>query len=88
MADIFYLHRASYGVGASPAALRVAQLMGELRVLVSNKETKPEEIKAKLTALRSAKVQARQELSQVQKSLRQLMTLRQEAVLVLNGLLE
>jgi hypothetical protein len=88
MAHIFYVHRASYGVGASPAALRVAQLMGELRVLVNNKETKPEEIKAKLTALRSAKVQARQELSQAQKSLRQLMTLRQEAVLVLNGLLE
>ncbi len=85
---VLLLKDAPYGVGGTPAALLVAQLINELRVLVSNKETKPEEIKAKLTALRSAKVQARQELSQAQKSLRQLMTLRQEAVLVLNGLLE
>ncbi len=60
----------------------------ELRELLSNKETKLEDIKAKLTALRAAKEEARRELLRVREGLRQIMTLRQEAVLVLNGLLE
>ncbi|MGE5295304.1 MAG: hypothetical protein ACM3VT_10795 [Solirubrobacterales bacterium] len=85
---VLRLQQTPYGVGDTPAAILVAQLIAELRVLVSNKDAKPEEIKAKLTALRGAKEQARQELGQAKKSLRQLMTLRQEAVLVLNGLLD
>ncbi len=47
-----------------------------------------DQIKARLGALRSAKEKAQQELATAQHSLRQLMTLRQEAVLVLNGLLD
>ena len=49
---------------------------------------KPEEIKAKLTALRAAKERATQELAKARQGLRQIMNLRQEAVLVLNGLLD
>ncbi len=66
----------------------VTQRVTELWELLGNKEAKPEEIKAKLIALRSAKEQVRQELVKAQKSLRQIMTLRQEAVLVLYGLLD
>ena len=47
-----------------------------------------DQIKAKLTALRAAREQARRELATAQRSLRQLLTLRQEAHLVLRGLLD
>jgi outer membrane protein TolC len=47
-----------------------------------------EQIKAKLAALRAAKQKAAQDLATARQSLRQLMTLRQEALLVLNGLLD
>jgi hypothetical protein len=66
----------------------VEQKSRELRELLANKDAKAEEIKAKLTAFRSAKEQERQELVKARQSLRQLLTLRQEAVLVLNGLLD
>jgi len=66
----------------------VLRLTRELRELLKNKDAKPEEIKAKLTALRAAKERVRQELTKAQKDLRQILTLRQEAVLVLNGLLD
>jgi hypothetical protein len=46
------------------------------------------EIKAKLGALRVTKEKARGELASARRNLRQVMTVRQEAVLVLNGLLE
>jgi hypothetical protein len=87
-ADVFYLQHAPTGGGDSPAALRVAQGYRELMAVLENKEAKPEEIKAKLTSLRAAKEQARRELAKAQQDLRKLMTLRQEAVLVLNGLLD
>ncbi len=60
----------------------------ELREVLGDKDAKADEIKAKLTALRAAKEQSRQELVKARENLRQIMTLRQEAVLVLNGLLE
>lgn len=70
------------------ASAMVWRLSKELQELLNNKEAKPEEIKAKLTALRAAKERVRQELTKAQKDLRQIMTLRQEAILVLNGLLD
>lgn len=71
------------------ASAMVLRLTRELRELVmNNKDAKPEEIKAKLTALRAAKERVRQELANAQKDLRQILTLRQEAILVLNGLLD
>ncbi len=76
------------GKGDIESLALVAARTRELQELLRNKEAKPEEIKAKLTALRAAKEQARQELVKARQNLRQVMTLRQEAVLVLNGLLD
>jgi flagellar motility protein MotE (MotC chaperone) len=66
----------------------VQQRGAELSELLRNEETAPERIKAGLTALRAAKEKARQELATAQQNLRQILTLRQEALLVLNGLLD
>jgi len=60
----------------------------ELRKLLRNESARAEQIKAKLGALRAAKQKVAQELATARQSLRQLMTLRQEALLVLNGLLD
>jgi len=60
----------------------------ELRQIMVNKDAPAEQIKAKLTALRAAQVNANQELAKARQNLRQIMTLRQEATLVLNGLLD
>jgi hypothetical protein len=61
---------------------------GELRQMLANKDASADQIKAKLTALRVAQEHSRQELTKARQSLRQLLTLRQEAALVLNGLLD
>jgi plasmid maintenance system antidote protein VapI len=66
----------------------VAQRMKELRELLDNKEAKPGEIKAKLTALRAARERGVQDLVKARQNLRRLLTLRQEAVLILHGLLD
>jgi hypothetical protein len=70
------------------ASAVVTRLTKELWELLNNKEAKPEEIKAKLTALRNARERVRQELTKARQELRKLMTVRQEAVLVLSELLE
>jgi peptidoglycan hydrolase CwlO-like protein len=59
----------------------------ELQSVLENKEAKPEEIKTKLTAFRDAREKARQELVKAQKELREIVSVRQEAQLVLMGLL-
>jgi flagellar biosynthesis chaperone FliJ len=79
---------ARFQVGSEQPTSPVDQSKGELRRLLSNKETPPEQIKAALTALRTAKEKARQNLAKARQDLRQVMTLRQEAVLVLNELLD
>jgi hypothetical protein len=78
----------AFGPGNAQARTPVEQRSRELREVLGGKDAKAEEIKAKLTALRAAKEQARQELVKAREGLRQIMTLRQEAVLVLNGLLD
>ena len=60
----------------------------ELRQILANKDASADQIKAKLTALRVAQEHSRQELTKARQNLRQLLTLRQEAALVLNGLLD
>jgi Spy/CpxP family protein refolding chaperone len=55
---------------------------------LDNKDAKPDEIKAKLTALRDARAKAREELTKARKDLTDLLTQRQEAVLVQFGILE
>lgn len=60
----------------------------ELGELLRDKAAAPDQIKARLAALRAAKEKTRQELATAQQNLRQILTLRQEALLVLNGLLD
>ena len=59
----------------------------ELQKVADNKDSKPEEIKEKLTALRKAREDAAQQLEKAQKELRELLSARQEAQLVLLGML-
>jgi chromosome segregation ATPase len=66
----------------------VQQRSAELSELLRNQEATTDRIKAGLSALRAAKERARQELATAQQNLRQILTLRQEALLVLNGLLD
>lgn len=65
----------------------VQKAMDELDTTLENESAAAEEIKAKLTALRTAREKARQELAVAQQELRKLLTLRQEAQLVMMGLL-
>ena len=59
-----------------------------LRQSLENEAATADEIKAKLTALRAAREKAKQELAVAQQSLRELLTQRQEAQLVLMGILD
>jgi hypothetical protein len=68
----------------SPAA----QASRELRDALENKDTPPDQIVAKLAALREARAKARTELEAAQKDLQSVLTPRQEAVLVAAGTLE
>lgn len=66
--------------------LTVVEKAGEaLRTTLENEAATPDDIKAKLTALRTEREKARQELATAQKELRLILTLRQEAQLVLMG---
>jgi len=60
----------------------------ELAAAIQNKDTKPEEYKAKLAAFRAARTQAKADLTKAQETLREVVTVRQEAVLVEIGLLD
>jgi hypothetical protein len=77
-----------FGPGSAPSADPEERWSRELRELLSKEDAPVDEIKAKLTALRAVREKARQELAQARQDLRRLMTLRQEAQLVLNGLLD
>ncbi|MCK4276479.1 MAG: hypothetical protein KAX78_08195 [Phycisphaerae bacterium] len=59
-----------------------------LRTLLENQQAKPAEIKSAMSALRKARDKSRQELVPARKELREVVTLRQEAQLVLMGLLD
>ncbi len=62
--------------------------MAQLRTTLENQSATPEEIKTQLTAVRSAREKARQELAVAQQELKKILTLRQEAMLVEMGQLE
>lgn len=66
---------------------QVEKAQEELRTVLENKQAKPEEIKQKLTALREAVEKAKQELAKAQQELREILSVRQEAQMVLMGLL-
>ena len=65
----------------------VGKASDALQTTLENASSSPEEIKVNLTALRTAKEKSRQDLAIAQKELREVLTLRQEAQLVLMGML-
>jgi hypothetical protein len=66
----------------------VAKASADLRTTLENKDAPADDIKTKLAALREAREKARAELQAAQKELKEVLTQRQEAVLVTNGMLE
>jgi hypothetical protein len=65
----------------------VEKAADQLQTTLENESASPEEIKKQLTALRAEREKAKQELAKAQLELRQICTLRQEAELVLMGML-
>lgn len=65
----------------------VEQAADQLQTTLENESASPEEIKKQLTTLRAEREKAKQELAKAQLELRQICTLRQEAELVLMGML-
>ena len=76
------------GGGDNQPQTPVAKASADLRTLLENKDAPADDIKAKLAALRDARQKARDELQAAQKELKEVLTQRQEAVLVTNGMLE
>ena len=72
----------------APAPTAAQTAAKDLQATLDNKDAKPEEIKAKLTALRDAHSKAREDLTKAQAELKELLTQRQEAVLVNMGVLD
>lgn len=74
--------------GSDRPQSKVAQAQDELRTTLDNKSASADEISKKLTAYREAREKAREELKAAQKELKELVTQRQEATLVMMGMLE
>jgi DNA repair exonuclease SbcCD ATPase subunit len=66
----------------------LAQAIQKLHTTLEDTAAKPDEIKAKLDAVREAKASTNHDLQVARAELRPLLTVRQEAVLVANGLLD
>ena len=60
----------------------------ELRQLLNGGTATPEQIKGKLATLRQSRDTLRQELAQARAQLQQVLSVKQEAMLVLTGILE
>jgi len=76
------------GATATTPQSDVAKASADLQTTLDQKDATPEDIKAKLEALRTAKKAAKETLAKAQEDLKSLLTQRQEAVLVENGLLD
>jgi len=76
------------GSDSTQAQSPVQQAQRDLRTALDNKDTPADQIQAKLTALREAREKAKADLSAAQKDLREVLTQRQEAVLVMMGQLD
>ena len=79
---------AAAGGAAAPALSPLAQARKDLTDILANKDAPADQIKAKLDAYRDAKKKATDDLTKAQADLKQVLTQRQEAVLVLNGMLD
>ena len=69
-------------------ATRSERAAKDLGDALKNKDTSPDVITAKLAALREAKAKAAEAVKASQEDLKSVLTARQEAVLVVNGMLE
>lgn len=81
--------RGGFG-GALPtdvAPSPVQQAARDLQESLANKDAAPDDMKAKLTALRDARARLQADLNRAQDQLREVLTARQEAVLVMAGML-
>lgn len=77
------------GGGADQApTTAVGKASADLRTTLDNKDAAPETIAKKLATLREAREKARKDVGDAQKELKEILTQRQEAVLVINGMLE
>ncbi len=78
--------------GGPPSADRpvspVQEKMHELQTLLDNKDASPDAIKTKLAEVREVRAKAKEELTKAQQDLREVLTQRQEAVLVTMGMLD
>lgn len=66
----------------------VGKASADLRTTLDSKDAAPETIAKKLATLREAREKARKDVADAQKELKEILTQRQEAVLVMNGMLE
>lgn len=66
----------------------VEKAQDQLRTVLENTSATPEQIKKELTALRTAREKAKQQLAAAQQELRAIITIRQEATLVMMGMLD
>jgi hypothetical protein len=76
------------GMAMNRELTEVEKAQEELQTLLENTAATPEQIKQQVTKLRAAREKARQELAKAQQDLRQVLTMRQEAQLVLMGMLD
>lgn len=66
----------------------VEKVQEELQTTLENTAATPDQIKPLLTKLRAAREEAKRNLAKAQQDLRQVLTVRQEAVMVLMGMLD
>ena len=78
------------GGGNAPSAQQspVEVKAKELQASVDNKSAAADELKLKLAALREARAQAKADMLAAQEELRELLTVRQESILVMMGVLD
>ncbi len=76
------------GMAMNRELTEVEKIQEELQTLLENTTATPEQIKQQVTKLRAAREKAKQELAKAQQDLRQILTVRQEAQLVLMGTLD
>jgi len=76
------------GMGMNRELTEVEKIQEELQTLLENTAATPEQIKQQVTKLRAAREKAKQELAKAQQDLRQVLTVRQEAQLILMGMLD
>ena len=81
--------RGGFGGAVSPDTpmTPVQEAAKELQDSLASKDASPDEVKAKLTALRDARNKLQADLQRAQDQVRELLTARQEAVLVMAGML-